>query len=619
MRLTSSIHAALQKVALDVVRTVINKGKLVKAEKLEDVASRLRDKYHTRVEDRTDGDGDVEGALQIVENMLSELANSGDCIRHAVEGYGLLDLVLYPGEHVERPALDSVEQQPTSAFAEYEKSQAVLRIAVGAADDKPVAPTVGNGAHNVGRDFRTVLAHELGHLCMESCEEAAGKKFKVVFDSQPPEYWSQHVSEYAAKSDRELFGECFAAFTSNRYRGNLPVEVADFFELASIKPSIRKARRNRSTADSAVDSADWSPVSDVIKQDLLDQFMHAAKVEYDVSDTDISFDIFNQASQDYAEDRAASLVTDISNTTRRHLRDSVSNAVESGMSNVEFARELADTYDFSEERSLAIARTELAFADSAGHQSVAGEAGAVGKQWLLASDPCDECQANADEGVIAYDDTFQSGDDFAPAHTNCSCDFEAIYPDDERAQDLMDDEDDDTEKVLKAQVDAAAHAASTSSFNLKPLPTKAQAHAGNYPKGHVHIAGLDLSVENPAGSARRYTTSDGAVGVTELSHHYGYIRGTVGNDGDHVDILIRQGMDDGYSGPVFVVDQYIDGKFDEHKCLIGFATEMEARNAYLDQYQPGWKGLKSITQLSIEDFKQWLKTGDMSKPCDPNI
>ena len=61
---------------------------------------------------------------------------------------------------------------------------------------------------------------------------------------------------------------------------------------------------------------------------------------------------------------------------------------------------------------------------------------------------------------------------------------------------------------------------------------EAQAKAGNYRKGHVKLAGLDIAVESPAGSRRKPEWP-------EMTAHYGYIKRTEGADGDHVDVFLR--------------------------------------------------------------------------------
>ena len=54
--------------------------------------------------------------------------------------------------------------------------------------------------------------------------------------------------------------------------------------------------------------------------------------------------------------------------------------------------------------------------------------------------------------------------------------------------------------------------------------------------------------------------------------------------------------------------------FDEHKVMLGFNTEAEARQGYLDNYSKDWKAPDVIPQLTMEEFKDWLKNGDTRKP-----
>lgn len=164
-------------------------------------------------------------------------------------------------------------------------------------------------------------------------------------------------------------------------------------------------------------------------------------------------------------------------------------------------------------------------------------------------------------------------------------------------------------------VDAAAHEAATSPMDDYPEPTEAQKSAGVYKKGHVRIAGIELSIENPQGSIRRGIGPDGKAWETPLVAHYGYVKGTRASDGDHSDVFIKPGTPDDYNGPVFVVDQVNkDGSFDEHKAVIGAASEGEARALYLGNYEPGWTGLGAITQMPVAAYKSWVKDGVKRKP-----
>lgn len=135
-------------------------------------------------------------------------------------------------------------------------------------------------------------------------------------------------------------------------------------------------------------------------------------------------------------------------------------------------------------------------------------------------------------------------------------------------------------------------------------PTDAQKEAGNYKKGHIKVDGLDITIEQPKGSIRRGTDANGKQWESEMHNTYGYIRGTESVDGDHIDIFLS---DNPTEGNVFVVDQVNkDGSFDEHKVMYGFSDMESAKRAYLSNYEEGWQGLGSITEVKKEDFKKWI-------------
>ncbi|UKK52167.1 hypothetical protein L6472_06185 [Prevotella sp. E13-17] len=144
-------------------------------------------------------------------------------------------------------------------------------------------------------------------------------------------------------------------------------------------------------------------------------------------------------------------------------------------------------------------------------------------------------------------------------------------------------------------------------------PSEAQKEAGNYKKGHLSFGGYHYTIENPAGGKRRGTDANGKAWESEMKHTYGYILGKKGKDGDHLDMFINDKADlDNWNGTVYVVDQ-IDpetGKFDEHKVMYGFGSEAEAREAYLANYEKGWKGLGKITGVDKETFDKWLDSSD---------
>jgi hypothetical protein len=98
-------------------------------------------------------------------------------------------------------------------------------------------------------------------------------------------------------------------------------------------------------------------------------------------------------------------------------------------------------------------------------------------------------------------------------------------------------------------------------------PTPGQIEAGNYAKGHVSWAGFGIAIENPKGSERSGTDRNGKTWSITMANDYGYFKGILGRDKDHLDVFIGPHLE---SELVHVVNQNAPatGKFDEHKCII---------------------------------------------------
>jgi hypothetical protein len=149
--------------------------------------------------------------------------------------------------------------------------------------------------------------------------------------------------------------------------------------------------------------------------------------------------------------------------------------------------------------------------------------------------------------------------------------------------------------ATRQQVDRAASAAES--------PTEGQKEAGNYKMGHVVLHGLRISIENAKGTHRRPEWP-------ALNCHYGYIKGTEGKDGDHVDVFLGPHPK---SEIVYVIDQEdLGGRFDEHKVMIGFTNQDAAKAAYLGNYTDGWR-CGPITPMTIAQFRAWLDAGNQNK------
>lgn len=146
-------------------------------------------------------------------------------------------------------------------------------------------------------------------------------------------------------------------------------------------------------------------------------------------------------------------------------------------------------------------------------------------------------------------------------------------------------------------------------------PSEAQAAAGNYQKGHINLHGLDISIENPKGSVRRGTDPDTgeAWQSPSLPADYGYVKGTKGKDGDHVDVYIGPNPQ---SDRVYVIDQVNlkDGKFDEHKAVLAANSPQEAVDLYVNSFDvPTLDRIGDVTEMSVDEFKAWSKNGRATK------
>lgn len=132
--------------------------------------------------------------------------------------------------------------------------------------------------------------------------------------------------------------------------------------------------------------------------------------------------------------------------------------------------------------------------------------------------------------------------------------------------------------------------------------SEAQKEAGNYPKKHVRIHGLDISIENRKGTVRR---GDGWSVV--MPYDYGYLKRTTGADGDQVDVFLGPRLTSEF---VVVVNQYDNstGKFDEVKVGIGYANMADARAAYRRGYSGRNVPHAIFKATTMQKFKAWLKT-----------
>ncbi|MEJ7804426.1 MAG: hypothetical protein WKG03_00680, partial [Telluria sp.] len=163
-----------------------------------------------------------------------------------------------------------------------------------------------------------------------------------------------------------------------------------------------------------------------------------------------------------------------------------------------------------------------------------------------------------------------------------------------------------------ANIDKAAHSGANG-HNHKPAATPGQQDAGNYAKGRETLYGLRIAIETPRGTRRNWRAADGTSGSNLMKFHYGYIVGTLGNDGDELDVSIGPWPE---APRAYVINQNFTagGTFDEHKIMLGFPDQRTAMAGYLSNYSAGWLGLGSCVACSIAQLKWWIAYGNKKRP-----
>lgn len=159
----------------------------------------------------------------------------------------------------------------------------------------------------------------------------------------------------------------------------------------------------------------------------------------------------------------------------------------------------------------------------------------------------------------------------------------------------------------------AARVIGRAAVEVDTNPTDAQKEAGNHKKGHIVHEGLPMTIETEAGQARTGKDKSGKPWSVTMTADYGYVKRTIGADGEQVDAYLVPNPLPG--APVFVFDQYDGKKFDEHKAVIGVATRENAQAVYDAHFSDGSgpKRRKGVRRMSMDEFKTWLK-GDTTKP-----
>ncbi len=132
----------------------------------------------------------------------------------------------------------------------------------------------------------------------------------------------------------------------------------------------------------------------------------------------------NDAASRYLRDNSLSKLTGgLSATSIQRLRDAIAEAWDAGGSYDAIVEAIKETFaQFSDVRAGMIAQTEINDAYVFGRMELARESGFEEKSWDPdGTDACEICMGNIEDGWIAMDAEFSSGDQAPTAHPNCDC------------------------------------------------------------------------------------------------------------------------------------------------------------------------------------------------------
>jgi hypothetical protein len=193
-------------------------------------------------------------------------------------------------------------------------------------------------------------------------------------------------------------------------------------------------------AKQAMISVDWDELVPIVRP-ILERIARTGAVsaldQIGLDDADVEFGPRVTA---WAEQRAAEMVGKkwvdgvlvdnpnaewvITESTRDMIQGLVASATDEGATMDELGALLEDSFAFSEERAMMIARTETRLADSAGQMDAYVESGVVeGTEWSTSQDDqvSELCLANEAAGVVPIGELYPSGDAAPPGHPNCRC------------------------------------------------------------------------------------------------------------------------------------------------------------------------------------------------------
>ena len=184
--------------------------------------------------------------------------------------------------------------------------------------------------------------------------------------------------------------------------------------------------------------------------EIIADAMDATIEEYDLEDLIGDIDALAEKAIQYAEDRAAELVTKINETTREGLNDLIARAVEDNLSPAELADQITGDFGFSDQRADLIARTEMT---NAWNDGVVGILKDAGERYVYVTDGdgCEACAAIVDDPIW----TIEEAEANPSEHPNCEREFRPLT--EEEAAEMAAEDAYDEQEGFSAEWDPEKH------------------------------------------------------------------------------------------------------------------------------------------------------------------
>lgn len=91
--------------------------------------------------------------------------------------------------------------------------------------------------------------------------------------------------------------------------------------------------------------------------------------------------------------------------------------------------------------------------------------------------------------------------------------------------------------------------------------------------------GMKVRIDRPKGFVQKGVGDDGKPWERTYQYDYGFLPKTAGGDGEGLDVYL--GPNENAHDAFWVIQKNGEGKFDEYKVFLGFASKAAAKKAYL--------------------------------------